>query len=121
MLLGPTIPRNARNGRNTPMGRDHAPRSVGTRSEPGRADRPVNRPGQSAKTDVDGMCIGDRLPFLLTPGETAALLRTSRKAVYALAERHQLPGVTRIGRRILIRSDELVDWLRQKCTPSPKG
>ena len=52
--------------------------------------------------------------ILLTVDETAALLRTSRKAVYALIERRQIPGVTRLGRRVLVRSDELLDWLRQK-------
>ena len=41
------------------------------------------------------------LPVLLTADETADLLRTTRKAVYAMAERGQLPGVTRIGRRCL--------------------
>lgn len=51
---------------------------------------------------------------LLTTGETAALLRTSRKAVYALIERRQIPGVVRLGRRVLVRSDVLIDWLRQK-------
>ena len=55
---------------------------------------------------------------MLTPDETADLLRTSRKAVYAMAERGQLPGVTRIGRRLLVRRDALVDWLDQKRTPS---
>ncbi len=53
-------------------------------------------------------------PMLLTVDETASLLRTTRKAVYALIERRQIPGVTRIGRRVLVRSDELLDWLRQK-------
>ena len=60
------------------------------------------------------------LPFLLTSGETAALLRTTTKAVYAMIGRGQLPGVTRLGRRVLIRRDELLDWLDQKRTPSPK-
>ena len=50
--------------------------------------------------------------------ETAALLRTSRKAVYSMVERGQLPGVTRIGRRVLFRRPALLDWLRQKSTPS---
>ena len=50
----------------------------------------------------------------LTPDETAALLRTTRKAVYALIERQQIPGVVRLGRRVLVRSDVLLDWLRQK-------
>lgn len=60
------------------------------------------------------------LPMLLTVEETAGLLRTSRKAVYAMAERGQLPGVTRIGRRLLVRRAALVDWLDQKHAPSPK-
>ena len=61
------------------------------------------------------------LPALLTCSETAELLRTSKKAVYALVERAQLPGVIRIGRRVLVREDALIDWLGQKSTPSPEG
>jgi excisionase family DNA binding protein len=57
---------------------------------------------------------------LLTVDEAAGLLRTSRKAVYALIERGQLPGVTRLGRRVLIRSEDLLEWLRHKSAPSPK-
>jgi excisionase family DNA binding protein len=57
-------------------------------------------------------------PILLTPTEVAELLRTSRKAIYTMIERVQLPGVTRIGRRVLVRQDALLDWLRQKSTPS---
>jgi excisionase family DNA binding protein len=59
------------------------------------------------------------LPILLTALETATLLRTTRTAIYAMAERNQLPGITRIGRRILFRSDDLLDWLDQKRAPSP--
>ena len=59
------------------------------------------------------------LPSFLTVDETADLLRTTRKAVYAMAERGQLPGVTRIGRRILIQRDALVDWLHERRAPSP--
>jgi excisionase family DNA binding protein len=58
------------------------------------------------------------LPLLLTVTETAALLRTSRKAVYAMIERGLLPGVTRIGRRVLVRSADLLDFLDHNRTPS---
>lgn len=58
------------------------------------------------------------LPLYLKPEEAADLLRTSRKAVYALIERRQLPGVTRLGRRVLIRSDRLVSWLDQQSASS---
>ncbi len=61
-----------------------------------------------------------RLPVLLTVDEAATLLRTTRKAIYAMVERRQLPGVTRIGRRLLFRSTDLLHWLHQERAPSPK-
>lgn len=62
-----------------------------------------------------------RLPELLTIDDVARVLRTSRGAVYAMVARGQLPGLTRIGRRVLIRADSLLDWLNQKRAPSPIG
>ena len=61
------------------------------------------------------------LPILLTVPEVAELLRTSRKAIYAMVERGLLPGVVRVGRRVLVRSAELVNSLGQKSAPSLKG
>ena len=58
--------------------------------------------------------------ILLTVDEAAELLRTSRRAIYMMLERHQLPGVTHIGRRVLFRGADLLDWLDQKRAPSPK-
>ena len=58
------------------------------------------------------------LPALLTSGEVAALLRTTRRAVYAMVEREQLPGAVRLGRRVLFRQDAMLDFLRQKSAPS---
>jgi excisionase family DNA binding protein len=63
----------------------------------------------------------DTLPTLLTPTEVANLLRTSKAAVYAKIERGQLPGVVRIGRRVLIREAEMVEWLRRNTAPSLEG
>jgi len=60
------------------------------------------------------------LPLLLTADETAGMLRTTRRAVYAMVQRGQIGGVTRIGRRVLFQRDDLLDWVRQKCAPSPK-
>jgi excisionase family DNA binding protein len=56
--------------------------------------------------------------LFLTIDEVADLLRTSRKAIYAMVERGSLPGVTRVGRRVLIRTAELLDWLDHKAAPS---
>ena len=60
------------------------------------------------------------LPVLLTVDEAAKLLRTTARAIYAMVERHQLPGVTRIRRRVLFRADDLLHWIDQKRAPLPK-
>jgi excisionase family DNA binding protein len=60
------------------------------------------------------------LPLLLTVDEAAALLRTTRRAMYAMIERRQVPGVIRIRRRVLFRADDLLHWLDQKRAPSPE-
>lgn len=58
------------------------------------------------------------LPALMTSSEVAVFLRTTRKAVYAMVERRQLPGVIRVGRRVLFEQQVLIDWLGQKSSPS---
>ena len=60
------------------------------------------------------------LPLLLSPDETAEILRTTRTAVYAMAARGELPGITRFNRRLLVRSADLLDWLNQKRRASSK-
>jgi excisionase family DNA binding protein len=62
----------------------------------------------------------DRLPLYLTVEEVAALLRTTRVAVCAMVGRAQIPGVTRVGRRLLFNRGCLVDWLDQNRAPSPR-
>jgi excisionase family DNA binding protein len=62
-----------------------------------------------------------QLPFLLTADEAAALLRTSRRAIYARAERGLLPGVIYDGRRVLVRRDDLLRSLSERRTASPGG
>jgi excisionase family DNA binding protein len=59
--------------------------------------------------------------FLLTSDEVADLLRTTRAAIYAMTERGQLPGVIRVGRRLLFRRADLIEWLSQNSTPSPRS
>lgn len=68
----------------------------------------------------DGDCRTRSMPILLTVDDAADLLRTTKRAVYAMIERRQLPGITRIGRRVLLRADDLLHWLDQKRAPSLK-
>lgn len=68
--------------------------------------------------DADGLATN--LPAFLLVDEVADLLRKSRKAVYTMIERQQLPGVTRVRRRVLVRRDLLPHWLRQESASSPK-
>jgi excisionase family DNA binding protein len=44
---------------------------------------------------------------LLTVAEAAAFLRTTPNAVYLMISRGRLPGVTRVGRRVLVRQADL--------------
>jgi excisionase family DNA binding protein len=60
------------------------------------------------------------LPVFLTVDEAAELLRTSRRAIYAMVARRQLPGVVRVRRRVLVRADDLLHWLDQKRASSPE-
>jgi excisionase family DNA binding protein len=76
-----------------------------------RADRAFDNQHESRRTT---------LPILLTVDEAADLLRTTRRGIYTMIERRQLPGVIRIRRRVLLRAEDLLNWLDQKRAPSPE-
>ena len=59
--------------------------------------------------------------LLLTVPEVASLLRTSVKAIYLMIDREQLPGVRRIGRRVLVKRVELLHFLDHNCAPSRRS
>ena len=65
-------------------------------------------PTMAHRTSLPGF---DSLPLLLHVEEVADLLRLSRKAVYAMVERDEIPGVTKLGRRLRFRRDALEAWL----------
>ncbi len=57
--------------------------------------------------------------LLLTVAQVARLLGTTSKAIYHRAERGQLPGVVRVGRRIRVRRDRLLQYIEENSVPSP--
>ncbi len=60
---------------------------------------------------------GPNRRVFLTADEAATLLRTTRRAVYALIERGWMAGaVCRIGRRVLIRRKELIALVERSST-----
>lgn len=79
-----------------------------------------NGPGDSRDARASDGRSRVSLLILLTVDEAACLLRTSRRAIDAMIERRQIPGVIRIRRRVLFRADDLLHWLDQKRAPSPE-
>ncbi len=57
-------------------------------------------------------------PSLMTVAEAAALLRTTAKAIYTMIERGQIPGVVRLGRRVLVRRVDLRRHVGLELLPS---
>ena len=80
-----------------------------------RISRDTTASGDAQRTSLNAT---RSVPTLLTPDDVADLLRTTRRAIYAMIERRQLPGIVRIGRRVLVRADELLHWLNQKSASS---
>jgi hypothetical protein len=75
-------------------------------------------PRASAGSDLPAHGQPVRRIDLMTVPEVAEDFRTSPKAIYTMIERGQLPGVVRFNRRVLGDRQALLDWLRQKSTPS---
>ena len=63
---------------------------------------------------------GDLLD-LMTAEEVAGVLRTTRKAVYAMVERCALPPPVRLGRRVLFVRSDLIRWVGENRAASPGG
>lgn len=68
----------------------------------------------------DGVRSGATLPPLLTVAEVATWLKTTTKAIYAMIARGQLPGIVRIGTRVLVEERALLRWLDERRAASPK-
>ena len=73
--------------------------------------RKPNRSNQLNTGAVSPITEPAALPLLLCAEEVASLLRITRKAVYSMVDRGQIPGVTRIGRRVRFQRDALLGWL----------
>ena len=87
---------------------------------PVHSQRWLSRRARTLRDGDANKTTASHLPVLLTVDEAADFLRTTRRAIYAMVERRQLPGVIRIRRRVLLRADDLLHWLDQKRASSPK-
>lgn len=58
-------------------------------------------------------------PALMQIPEVARFIGKKNAAIYKMIERGQLPGVTRIGRRLYIRRADLLRFLAEGRVPSP--
>ena len=83
-----------------------------------RTSRHTTDPAARVRRRREPLARPSSLPQLITVDDAAAFLCTSRCAIYAMLERGQLPPPIRIGRRVLLLQDELLDWLHQKRAPS---
>ena len=54
------------------------------------------------------------LPLTLKAHEAAAVLRISKSKVYELARRESFPAI-RIGKRVVIPRDKLIQWMNNKA------
>ena len=59
-------------------------------------------------------------PQVLTVDEVAELLRVNRKTVYEAISKGEIPGVLKIGRKIRISRQAVVDWLAGNGQSRPK-
>jgi hypothetical protein len=97
-------------------------RGTACKPEPNGASECRRRGSRSFSTQNRPWVLPNGWPPLLTASEVAVGVRTSRKAVYTMAERGaQLPGVARIGRRLLVRCDGPLLWHDERRRASPGG
>lgn len=89
-----------------------APPASNTKVPWRRLERSHGPNPEALGAEVYTVRLDETLPPLLTVEEVAGkFLRTSRRAVYQMVQRDQIPGVIRVGRRLLFRKDVLVNWL----------
>ena len=59
----------------------------------------------------------EELPLTLNAHEAAAVLRISKSKVYELARTESFPAV-RIGKRVVIPRDKLIEWMNAQAEVS---
>lgn len=62
----------------------------------------------------------DPLPVLRTPDEVCAWLGVTRRALYIMVDRGQIPtaAIIKIGARLRFDESRLKDWIAEKRAPS---
>ena len=55
----------------------------------------------------------DELPFMLSADNLSATLNISKSNAYVLMNNEKFPSI-RIGKRLLVQRDSLLNWIREK-------
>jgi excisionase family DNA binding protein len=53
----------------------------------------------------------ENLPLLLKVDEVAGLLRVTKRSIYTMVDRGQIPGITKLGGRLRFRRDAIEAWI----------
>jgi excisionase family DNA binding protein len=83
-----------------------------------RVSDPAASPSRASRGRSDATGTTVQFPRLLRVEEVADLLRTTRKAVYCMIHRGEVPGVIRVNRRVLVDARTLLSWLDQRLAVS---
>lgn len=73
-----------------------------------------------SKQDLTTMTIPelrDKAPARLTVAEVLSIIRVSRATFYRMREDGEIPGAFKIGARLFIDRDKLLDWFEAQITP----
>ncbi len=60
-----------------------------------------------------------QFPRLIRGAEAIDISRITRKAVYCMIARGEVPGVIRVNRRVLVDGQILLSWIGQRTVASP--
>lgn len=80
-------------------------------------DQPETDPARTRSAAIDRLPISDDGCATFNVKEVATLLGVGRDAVYAAANRNEIPGTIRLGGRLLFARAKVLTWLGAPISP----